>query len=423
VSNPSSAVAVRDARGGAGALPRTRGGTFDALANRDFRFLLGGTMAANCAMWVQTIAQGWLVLELTGSAVALGAISFVRGLTMLLASPFGGLLSDRFDRRMMMNGATAASAVSASLMAVLVVTGHIQIWQLFAFAALDGALGSVNQPARQALVYDVAGPKVLTNAVALQSIGSNVMRLVGPSLGGLLIGIGGVGICFAVQASFYVVSVLSSLPIRTRSEKPARMASLGESILGGFRHARHHRPVLLLLLVAALPSLLVYPYMSFTPLFASDVLGVDALWYGVLITAVGVGSIGGALLAARRAASFRHQGIVMLALAMLYAAMVGLFALSHWYLLSYSLLVIAGFANAINLTLNSSLLQFATSDEYRGRVSGLYFMTGGLQPFGSLTMGALVAIAGLQSTVALFCFLAVAVTAALLACSPTLRRM
>jgi hypothetical protein len=129
------------------------------------------------------------------------------------------------------------------------------------------------------------------------------------------------------------------------------------------------------------------------------------------------------LIAARRAVAFRHKGTVMLALAMLYAGMVGLFALSEWYALSYTLLVIAGFANAINLTLNSSLLQFATADEYRGRISGLYFMTGGLQPFGSLAMGAFVALAGLQPTVFAFCLLAMASAGALLFLSPTLRRM
>jgi MFS family permease len=422
MTTPANAIAA-DQHARAVALAPARAGTFDALANRDFRFLLGGTMAANVAMWVQMIAQGWIVLQLTGSSVALGAISFIRGIAMLVASPFGGLLSDRFDRRLMMNLATGISAASASAMAVLVITGQIQLWQLFVFAALDGALGSVNQPARQALVYDVAGPKALTNAVALQSIGQNIMRLVGPSLGGALIGVAGVGVCFAVQAGFYLLSVLTSLPIRTRSERPARMASLTESVLGGFSYARRHRPILLLLLVAALPSLLVYPYMSFMPLFSQQVLGADAFWFGILITAVGVGSIAGALIAARRAAGFAMKGPAMLAMAIVYAGMVGVFALSQWYAVSYLLLVVAGFANSINLTLNSSLVQFATSDEYRGRVSGLYFMTGGLQPFGSLTMGAMIALAGLQSTVALFCFTAVAVTACLWLLSPTLRRM
>jgi MFS family permease len=422
MTTPASAIAA-DSQSNATALTRSRTGTFDALSNRDFRFLLGGTMAANVAMWVQMIAQGWVVLEITGSSVALGVISFIRGIAMLVSSPFGGLLSDRFDRKLMMNVATAVSAVSASVMAVLVITGHIQLWQLFIFAAADGALGSVNQPARQALVYDVAGPKDLTNAVALQSIGMNIMRLLGPSLGGALIGVAGVGVCFAVQAGFYVLSVITSVQIRTHSARPTRMASLAESVLGGFRYARRHRPILLLLLVAALPSLLVYPYMSFMPLFSQEVLGADAFLYGVLITAVGVGSIIGALIAARKAGTLAMKGPIMLAMAMLYAGMVGVFALSHWYLLSYALLVVAGFANSINLTLNSSLVQFSTSDEYRGRVSGLYFMTGGLQPFGSLTMGGMIALAGLQPTVAAFCFAAVAVTLLLWVLSPTLRRM
>jgi MFS family permease len=411
-----------EARTAPAARPVVRG-SFASLETRDFRFLVGGTMAANLAMWVQTIAQGWLVLELTGSAVALGVISFIRGIAMLVASPFGGLLSDRFDRRTVMNAATGVSALAASLLALLVVFGHIQLWQLFLFAAIDGVVSSINQPARTALVYDVAGPDDLTNAVALQSMGQNIMRLVGPSLGGALIGVAGVAACFAVQAGFYVLSVLLSLPIRTRTEKPARLASFRQSVLGGFEHAKGHRPIALLLIVASLPSLLVYPYMSFMPLFATDVLHAGAMLYGVLITAVGLGSIAGAFVAARKASTFRHQGVTMLALTALYMAMVGLFALSHWYAVSYALLVVGGFANAIYLTLNSSLLQFATADEYRGRVSGLYFMTNGLQPFGSLALGGLIAVVGLQPSVAAFSFTAVALTLLLWAASPTLRRM
>jgi MFS family permease len=422
MSSSATAVGVQP-RTQTATLTHARGGTFAALAERDFRFLLAGTMSTNVAMWVQTIAQGWVVMTITGSAVALGVISFIRGICMLVCAPFGGLLADRFDRRRMMNLATGVSALSASLMAALVISGQIELWQLFVFAALDGALGSVNQPARTALVYDVAGPAQLTNAVALQSMGANVMRLVGPSLGGALIGMAGVGVCFAVQAAFYAVSVAVSLPIRARSAPAARLASFGESVFGGFSHARSQRSILLLLLVAALPAALVYPYMSFMPLFSTDVLHTSALLYGVLITAVGVGSIAGAFIAARQGAAFPRKGRIMLLLAMVYAGMVGAFALSHWYILSYALLVVAGFANAINLTLNNTLLQMATADEYRGRVSGLYFMTGGFQPFGSLLLGTMIAFVGLQPSVALFCFVAVGINAALFTFSPRLRAM
>ena len=402
---------------------RPRAGTFATLANRDFRFLLGGTMAVNFGAWVQMIAQGWLVLELTGSAVALGMIAFARGLAMLAASPVGGLLADRFDRRTLINAATGASALSASALAMLVVSGQVEVWQLFLLGVVDGVAVSVNQPARSALVYDIVGPRDVTNAVALQSMGMNITRLIGPSLGGVLIGVAGAGACFAVQAGVYVLSVLLSLPVQTAPAQPVEETSLAESVLGGFAHARRERPLLLLLVAAALPSLLVYPYTSFMPLFARQVLHADAFWFGVLVSAVGVGSIGGAMVAARKAATFPHKGAAMLGLLALYMVMVGLFALSSWYAVSYALLVVAGFANAINLTLNSSLLQLATADEYRGRVSGLHFMTFGLQPFGSLALGALVAVAGLQPSMELFCFVGTGLALALWAGSPRLRAM
>ncbi|MER3420551.1 MAG: hypothetical protein C4290_08535 [Chloroflexota bacterium] len=406
-----------------GAATRTRrGGTFVSLANRDFRYLLAGTMGVQVGTWSQTIGQGWLVHILTHSAFQLGLIAFIRGVAMLAASPAGGLLSDLLDRRRVVIAGTVLAAINALTLTALVATGHVAVWHLYILAAIDGALNAVNQPARQALVYDVVGKEDLTNAVALSSVGSNLMRIIGPSLGGALIGTAGIASCFLFQGLCYVLSAAVTLFIRPVNGARRQAASLVESLLGGFTYALHHRTVLLLLLVAAVPSLLVYPYVGFVPVFASEVLHVGPFQYGVLMTAVGVGSIPGALMAANMADP-RGKGWLLLATSAAYMTMVAAFACSPWFLLAFACLVAAGVANSIQNTLNNTLIQLAVSDAYRGRVSALYFMTGGLTPFGSLAMGTAITTLGPQPAVAAFALTAAAVIAALSATSPRLRRL
>lgn len=396
--------------------------TFASLTNRDFRYLLAGTMGTQVGSWSQTIGQGWLVHEMTHSAVQLGLIAFIRGIAMLGASPFGGLVSDLFDRRRVVIGGTLLSALNALVLSVLVSTGHIAVWHLYLLAAFDGVLNALNQPARQALVYDVVGKEELTNAVALSSVGSNIMRIISPSLGGALIGTTGVASCFIFQAVCYVFAAMISLRIRPIEGGVRKMASLADSLLGGFAYARRSPTVLLLLLVAMIPSLLVYPYVGFVPVFASDVLHVGAIQYGILMTAVGVGSIPGAFAAANMT-HMHGKGRMLVLTSAVYMAMVAAFALSPLFGLAFGCLVVAGIANAIQNTLNASLVQFSVSDEYRGRVSALYFMTGGLTPFGSLAMGGLIAAFGAPTAVAGFGIIATVLVIGLGALSPRLRAM
>jgi MFS family permease len=417
----ASAYAVRPPTA-AGSVRTRKRGTFASLANRDFRYLLAGTMALQVGSWSQTIGQGWLIHDMTRSAVQLGLIAFIRGLVVLLASPFGGYVSDALDRRRVIIGGTFLAALNGVVMTALVATGTIAVWHLYLLAAVDGMLGALIQPARQALVYDVAGEEDLTNAVALSSVGGNIMRIIGPSLGGALIGIWGVAACFVFQAVCLVAAALVSLPIRPVHQRGPRTASLMDSMLGGIAYARSSKAVVLLLLMAAIPCLLVYPYVGFVPVFASDVLHVGAFEFGVLMTAVGVGSIPGALIAANMNRRSGYGRTLVMTTAT-YMAMVAAFALSPSYWLAFGCLAMAGVANAIQNTLNSSLLQFNVSDEYRGRVSALYFMTGGLSPFGSLAMGGLIAVWGAPATVAGFALLAVGAVLVLGVLSPRLRAL
>jgi MFS family permease len=380
--------------------------TFSSLRIPDFRLLWLGTVFTMLGQWVQFAAQGYLVFILTGSPFQVGAVGFVRGVTSVGCSPFAGLITDRFSRRSVLIVMTGLSAVVAGALALLIFTGVIEVWMMYPIAALEGVVDAINQPARQVMVYDVVGADDLPNAVAVNSLGSNTMRIVGPSLAGALIGTVGIDAAFAVQAFAYVLALAVTARIRTAGTPTARttttvLASMAE----GIAYARRHRDVLLLVVMAGLPSLLVYPYVQYIPVFAADVLDVGSLGFGFLASAVGYGSIVGALIAVNLT-RIEKRGQILVWTTFIYMALVTAFAASNNYALSFSLLVVAGIANSIYLMFNQVMVQLTVQDEYRGRVLSLYVMVSGITPFSALAMGALIDVFGPQPVVIAFSGLA-----------------
>jgi len=373
--------------------------------------------------WVQFAAQGYLVFHLTGSPFQVGAVGFVRGVSAVLVSPFGGTITDRFSRRSVLMTMTAISAIVATLLAVLIFTDVIHVWMLYPLAGVEGFGDAVNQPARQVMIYDVVGPEDLPNAVAVNSLGGNTMRIVGPSLAGGLIGAFGIQSAFLLQAAAYTASVYATARIRTKGT-PAKRASASvlESMADGISYARRHRDVLLLVVMAGLPSLLVYPYVQYIPVFASDVLHVGSVGFGFLASAVGYGSIIGALLAANLT-QIKKRGQILVWTTFIYMAFVTAFALSNVYALSFGFLVVAGIANSVYLMFNQVMVQLIVDDDYRGRVLSLYVMVSGITPFSALLMGALIDVFGAQVTVAAFTGLASAIVLVIGLTSKRLRQI
>jgi MFS family permease len=304
---------------------------------------------------------------------------------------------------------TAVSATVASFVAFLIITDVIQVWMLYPLAALEGFGDAINQPARQVMIYDVVGGEDLPNAIAVNSLGSNTMRIVGPALAGGLIGTLGIQAAFVLQASAYAGSVLATSRIKTRGVPTGRVtASVLASMADGIAYARRNRDVLLLVIMSGIPSLLVYPYVQFIPVFAKDVLHVGSIGFGFLASAVGYGSVIGALLAANLT-QIKKRGQILVWTTVIYMVLVTAFALSNVYVLSFSFLVIAGIANSVYLMFNQVMVQLTVDDEYRGRVLSLYVMVNGVTPFSALLMGALIDQFGAQTTVASFTGLATAI--------------
>ena len=397
--------------------------TFSSLRIPDFRVLWIGNVGTMLGQWVQFAAQGYLVFHLTGSPFQVGAVGFVRGISSVTVSPFAGTITDRFSRRSVLMVMTAISATAATLVATLIITDVIQIWMLYPLSALEGLGDAVNQPARQVMIYDVVGAEDLPNAVAVNSLGSNTMRIVGPSMAGALIGTVGIQAAFIVQAAAYAFSVFATSRIKTRGVPVGRgTTTVLASMLDGVLYARSHPDVLLLVVMAGLPSLLVYPYVQFIPVFAKDVLHTGSLGFGFLASAVGYGSIVGALIAANLT-QIKKRGQILVWTTFVYMALVTGFALSNNYALSFGLLVVAGIANSIYLMFNQVMIQLTVHDEYRGRVLSLYVMTSGITPFSALLMGALIDVFGAQVTVACFTGLASMIVLAIGISSKRLREI
>ncbi len=399
--------------------------TFSSLGKYpDFRVLWFGNVGTMLGQWVQFAAQGYLVFDLTRSPFQVGAVGFVRGMSSVVISPFAGIVTDRFSRRSVLVVMTALSAAVSVLIFGLLVAGVIEAWMMYPIAAVEGLGDAVNQPARQVMVYDVVEDNAdLPNAIAVNSLGGNTMRIVGPSLAGGLIGIAGVQAAFALQAAAYTASVFATSRIRTKGEpRGPATATVLQSMADGVRYARRNRDVWLLVVMSGLPSLLVYPYVQYIPVFADEVLGVGSVGFGFLASAVGYGSIIGAILAANLT-DLRRRGPILVWTTFIYMMLVTAFALSDNYALSFTLLVVAGIANSIYLMLNQVMIQLVVDDEYRGRVLSLYVMVNGITPFSALLMGGLIDAFGAQATVAAYTGLAAAIVLAIGVTSRRLREM
>ena len=342
-----------------------KGGVFRALAHEDFRFLLVGNLTTQIGQWVQQIAKGWLVFQLTGSPLQLGVVAFFHGAGMLVFSPIGGSLADRFDRRKVLLVSQFLMMCMAMLVAFLVLTGVVEVWQLYITAFFSSGLIAINNPTRQALVYNLVGREDLPNAIALNSVTGNSTRIIGPALGGVLISTIGIDGAFFFQAGGYVVAMMTLVKIR--SAPPVienSRTSFKESLITGVRYARRDRTIGVLILTGMVAAVFAWPFLQLMPAYTSDVLNVGERSYGFLMGAVGVGSLVGSLVVVA-ASGTRRKGRMLLAALLANGVLLMLLGLSSVLSLSVVILLALGFANAIHMATNQTLIQLNVEDQYR----------------------------------------------------------
>jgi MFS family permease len=377
---------------------------FSAFAYQNYRMLWVGTVITQNGQWMQQIALGWLILELTNSPAFLGFVGFARGLPMLFLALPAGVLADRVSRRKVMMYSQGAAAAVALALTILVFIGHIQPWHVVVISILGGSAMAFVAPTRQALVPAVVPRDNLANAVALNSAGQNATRIVGPSAAGLLIAWLGTAICFLVQTVGFILALVMSYRLKLPDHQTVTQqakASVTSNIVDGFTYIRSLPVLSGLMIMAAVPTVLAMPYLQMLPVFARDVLEIGSTGLGMLMAASGAGALIGALLFAAYGSRIRHQGRFMVITASLFGVWLALFAFSPWWQLSLVLVALTSGCSAVYMAQNNTIIQLMVADEYRGRVMSVYLMTFGLMPFGTLPMGALAESLGAPAAVAI----------------------
>ncbi|MDX1624357.1 MAG: MFS transporter [Gemmatimonadota bacterium] len=407
--------------GAAARAPSGPGAMIHAFRHRDYRIFWSGALVSNVGSWMQQVAHGWLVLELTDSAFMLGLVGFAATFPMLVLLLVGGVYADRFDRRRLLLWANGALMASATALAALTWTGIVEVWHIFVLALVSGIAIALAAPAFQAFVHDLVGTENLQNAIALNSAQFNLSRVVGPSLAGMALGAIGLAGCFGVNALSYVAAIGALLAIRIRSGPAPDPAPVLESMKEGVGYVRGHPRILALLSLVALVSVLAMPYATLLPIIARDALGLDASGLGYLYAVGGTGAVIGALsLTARHL--FRRRGLYLLGLAALTGAATAALGLARTPVAAGAALVVISFAATSAVALSNTLLQEIVDDAMRGRVMGMFglaFM--GTFPIGNLVAGAVAGAVSASTTMLLTGTALLAVSLWIAATRPRLR--
>jgi MFS family permease len=365
----------------------TRG--FRALRLRNYRLYWIGQLVSLTGSWMQTTAQAWLVLQLTNSPLALGLVTTLQFLPVMVLSLFGGVLADRVNKHRLIIGTQAAAMVIAAVFGALVGLGVIQLWQVYILALLQGIVNAIDTPARQAFSIELVGRDDVVNAVALNSMLFNGARIVGPALAGLMIASVGIAPVLLANAGSFV-AVLAGLLMMDPSAfflKPTQSQGRAlERLREGLAYAWRTPEVLLILLVVAAIGTFGYNFSVTLPLIAGFVLHTSSAGFGGLSAFLGIGSLVAALFTAYTSRVSLRRLLIASAT---FGVLLGGVALVPVYAVSAVLLVALGFAGIMFSTTANTLLQLNVPDHLRGRVLSLYFLLfAGSTPIGGLLIGA-----------------------------------
>lgn len=374
---------------------------FSALHHRNFRLFWFGQLISLVGTWMQSIGQDWLVLTLShNNAFLLGTVGALQFLPVLILSLFGGVIADRWPKRRVLLFTQTSAMLLAFTLCVLTATHVVQVWHIFVLATLLGIVNAVDMPTRQAFVIEMVGRDEVMNAVALNSSLFNAARILGPGVGGLLIGWLGIAPLFLVNGASYVAVLIGLALIRSAdlftTVRPksadglrASLAQLGE----GLRYVRQTTTLLVIVFVIGVVSTFALNLNVILPLFAATVLNIGASGYGLMSATIGAGALVGALVIAATGRKPRVS-VLLISGAALALCETG-FALSRFLPLSLLLLACIGFATVTFAATANTAMQTGSPDHLRGRIMGLYVVVFiGSTPIGNLFIGGLAGIWG-----------------------------
>ncbi len=344
--------------------------TFASLANPNYRRWVTGQSVSLVGTWMQSIAQSWLVLQLTGSATALGLVIALQTLPTLLLGPYAGVVADRLDKRKLMIGLQSGMGVLALTLGVLTITSAVALWHVYALALLLGVNNCFENPARQAFVLEMVGPTDLRNAVSLNSVLVNVARAVGPAIAGIVIAAGGLGVCFLLNAVSFVAVVVSLSRLDVGELRPSTPTPRAPGQLReGLAYVRHNPALAVPLLMMALVGCLAYEFQVVLPVVASETFHGDASTYGFLTAAMGMGAVAGGLFVAARGRTGLWALVV--ASSSFGVAMLGT-ALAPTLVVALAGMAVVGATSVAFLSIGNSTLQLVSAPHMRGRVMALW---------------------------------------------------
>ncbi len=403
--------------------------TFRALGYRSYRYLWLGHMGESATMWMEQVVRPLLVLQLTGSALLVGLVIAVRMVPIFAFGLLAGVVADRYDRKRILLCSQAVTLMMHATLAVLILTGSVQIWHIFLTGFIAGGSMAFKQPARQSLVPRIVPPEALLNALALNSAAANVMRVLGASLAGVLLIIFNYGEVYLLNAVIFAGVLWTTTQLKVSTNEPVavlpsrRRPPLSRDFADGIRFIHSNRQVLYLVAMALLIFVLGHPYQQvFVPLIALNVLEIGRTGAGWMLALSGVGAIVGALIVASRD-RMPHRGLMMMGVLSVFSLALILLSRSTWMPLSAVALILAGSMQTTYMALNNSLLLEQTPQEFHGRVMSLMSLDRGLISVGAILAGVAAETLGPRTGLTIIAGSCLALTALAFLFIPALRRI
>src|SRR4030095_9162968 len=361
-----------------------------ALRNKNYRLFFSGQSISLIGTWMTRIATSWLVYRLTGSPLLLGIVGFAGQIPSFVLAPLAGVLVDRWNRHRLLVATQVLSLLQSLSLAILALTGLIKIWHVIILSIFQGLINAFDMPARQAFVVEMVERREdLANAIALNSSMVNAARLLGPSIGGVIIAAVGEGWCFMIDAISYlaVIASLMAMSITPRMLQPTNDANIFQQLREGWTYATSFAPIRNVLLLLALVSLVGMPYTVLMPVFANDILHGGPNTLGVLMAASGIGALAGAMFLAARKSVLGLGKFIPVSAGTFGAGLIA-FSFTRVLWLSLALMVVTGLGFMVQMAASNTVLQTIVEEDERGRVRSFYTMAFmGTAPVGSLLAG------------------------------------
>lgn len=363
---------------------------FSSFRYRDFRWLFLSTFFAFTAVYMQQITRGWLILRLSDdSPFALSLVMMSFALPMTIASMLGGVLADRLSRKQIVILCQAGNGLTTLLLATLDLTGFIRFWHLIVLGFISGTLASFNIPSRQAITSDIVPENDLMNAISLNSAGMNLTRIIGPALAGILIVyLDTAGVFFLIVFVYAASAFLMALIREDRQTAISSGKGVTADIVEGLRYARRNPTLFGLVIMSFVPALFGFPYLALLPAWAREALNVEADGLGLLMVAMGLGSLVGTLILAS-VSHMKRRGLFLVINSFLWGVSLIFFARCPSFTTAFPSLFMVGLLGAVFMSLNMTLMQFYASPEMRGRVVSMGLMSFGIMPLSGVPFGAI----------------------------------